>query len=367
MSQSRIIKRVATTVYRVPLLGSLKWGAHSSMDEARHVLVEVELDDGSIGYAEAPPRPTIYGETVYSIASIIEHELAPRILDTTISNYLVEGYQRLRQVKNNHTARAAIDIALYDAIAKSRGETLAEYLTAEQAKVKVSYILGINTPDQMLAEAARVYAQGVRVFKVKVGRNWNTDLETLAMLRRELGDDAQFYADANETMSPKNAVERLRQLADMNLLYCEEPLRVNLLQDRQQLRQKNVLPIIGDDSTFTPNDLERELALDTFDVLNIKTARTGYTESRKMLGAATNSGKGVMVGSQASTGLGTIRAALFAAKRGIEHPSELSFFLKLKEDIIDAPLQLHDGYMHIEDIVNIKIDPDLLREATVTL
>ncbi len=367
MSQSRIIKHIRTTVYRVPLQGSLKWGGYSSMDEARHVLVEIELDDGSTGYAEAPPRPTIYGETVYSITAIIEHELAPRILDTTISNYLVEGYDRLTQVKNNHTARAAIDIAIYDAIAASRGETLAEYLKTEQDKIKVSYILGINPLDMMLAEAERVYAQGVRVFKVKVGRNWARDIDALKALREHLDEEIQLYADANETMQPDNAIERLAQMADLGISYCEEPLPTQQILERQQVQQTSRVPIIGDDSSFTAKELARELALDTFDILNIKTARTGYTESRRMLGAALNAGKGVMVGSQASTGLGTARAAIFAAKRGIEHPSELSFFLKLGEDIINKPLRIVNGYMQLNDVIGIRPDPDLLKAATVQL
>lgn len=367
MSQSRIIKHVFTTVFRVPLRGSLRWGTHSSINEARHVLVEVELDDGSVGYAEAPPRPTIYGETAYSITSIIEEELAPRIIDTTISNYLVQGHQTLNQVKNNHAAKGAIDIAIYDAIATSRGESLAAYLRAEKVKVKVSYILGISDLETTLEEAQRVYEQGVRVLKVKVGRNWDEDIAKLEALIEQFGDDMALYADANETMTADNAASRLAQLAEMGLLYCEEPLPVHFVKERAALQTEQALPIIADDSTFTLPDLERELSLDTFDVLNIKTARTGYTQSRQMLGAAQNASKGVMVGSQASTGLGTARAALFAAKNGIDHPSELSFFLKLKEDVINQSLTLKEGYLHIDELVSVKPDLDLLREATVEL
>jgi hypothetical protein len=105
--------------------------------------------------------------------------------------------------------------------------------------------------------------------------------------------------------------------------------------------------------------------LDTFDILNIKTARTGYTESRQMLDLALHGDKGVMVGSQASAGLGTLRAAVFAALPGIEHPSELSFMLKLKEDIIDQPIPIKEGYIQLDDVRNTHVDIDLLRTATV--
>ncbi len=50
---------------------------------------------------------------------------------------------------------------------------------------------------------------------------------------------------------------------------------------------------------------------------------------------ASAAGKGIMVGSQAGSTIGIARAAIFAALPGIEHPSELSFFLKLREEITD--------------------------------
>jgi L-alanine-DL-glutamate epimerase-like enolase superfamily enzyme len=82
-----------------------------------------------------------------------------------------------------------------------------------------------------------------------------------------------------------------------------------------------------------------------------------------MLTAARKQDKGVMVGSHASAGLGAAMAALFAGLAGVEHPSELSFFLKLKEDIVAAPLPLRDGYLSLADAVNVRVDPERLQEA----
>ncbi len=74
------IAAVTTTIFALPLEGELKWGKASRLAEARHVLVEVTLSDGSQGVAEAPPRPTIYGETEYTITAIVDRELAPRLV-----------------------------------------------------------------------------------------------------------------------------------------------------------------------------------------------------------------------------------------------------------------------------------------------
>jgi len=356
------VKRITTTVFRLPMHGALRWGKASALDEVRHVLVEVELSDGSIGMAEAPPRPTIYGETVYSILSIIEHELGPRILQQPLARIPA----RLDEIKNNQTAKGALDMALQDALAQQRGISLAAHLGATATKLKVSYILGIGDRDTVLAEAERVFAQGVRVLKVKVGREWAENLACIADLQTMFKGEMALYADANECLEAREAANKLAQLREIGLLYCEEPLPVELIQERAALRQQQVLPLIADDSCFSLRDLQRELALDTFDILNIKTARTGYTESRRMMAAALARGKTIMIGSQASAGLGTVRAALFAALPGITHPSELSFFLKIKEDILTQPLGLSDGYLDVASLAHVTVDRALLRAATVT-
>ena len=358
------IAHIETIPFRLPLHGALRWGRDHAMDEVRHVLVRVTLSDGSQGVAEAPPRPTIYGETVQSIQGIIAQELAPRILGLPVDEPgLVQIHQRLHQVKNNPAAKAGVDMALHHALAVSQGISLAQRLGAQRERVRVSYILGIGPLEEMLAEAERVVAAGVRVLKVKVGRDWTADLARIQALQQTLGPDVTLYADANECFSPEEAPDRLAALAELGLAYCEEPLPVEQVQERARLQAQDILPLIADDSTFTLRDLRRELALDTFHILNIKTARTGYTESQAMLALARARDKGAMVGSQASAGLGTARAGLFAGLPGVEHPCELSFFLKLKEDIIDRPIPIRDGFLDLADLLRVQVDEDRLREA----
>ncbi|MCB0169436.1 MAG: enolase [Anaerolineae bacterium] len=356
------IAEIHTYPFHLPMKGALRWGKASRLDQLEHVLVRLVTDTGHIGWAEAPPRPTIYGETTASIQTIIQQHLAPRLIGLPIDD--IETVNReMDVIANNHTAKGAIDICLHEVTAATQGQTLLNYLNPAQRQIKVSYILGISDEATMLAEAKTVYDQGVRVLKVKVGRNFSDDVRRVRRLQSEFaGSGLSLYADANEGLLPETAPAQLRQLADLGLLYVEEPLPVELIPERSQLRAANLLPIIADDSTFTPRDLRREMRFDTFDILNIKTARTGYTHSRQMLQAARDHGKGVMVGSQASSALGTIRAALFAGLPGIDHPSELSFFLKLEDDIVTQPIKIVDGYIDLASLTDIKIDEDQLKK-----
>ncbi len=345
------------------MAGALSWGKASHMDAVEHVLVRLITDTGHVGVAEAPPRPTIYGETPESVQVIIQKHLAPRLMGLDI--FETEAIHRaLAVIANNHTAKGAVDICLHEAQAAAQGQTLLAYLNPPQRRIKVSYILGIAGPDVMLAEARSVYERGVRVLKVKVGRNFAHDVAFIRQLQAEFaGADLSLYADANEGLLPAEARQQLAQLAELGLLYVEEPLPVELIAARAELRAANILPLIADDSAFTPRDLTRELYFDTFDILNIKTARTGYTQSRHMLAAAQQRGKGVMVGSQASSTIGTVRAAIFAGLAGVNHPSELSFFLKIKDDIVNRPIEIENGYIDLDRLADIAVDEQKLAAA----
>ncbi len=360
------IAEIQTIPFRLPMAGSLSWGQTSRMDAVEHVLVRLITDTGHVGLAEAPPRPTIYGETPESVQVIIQKHLAPRLIGREVAE-IEAANRQMAAIANNHTAKGAIDICLHEALAATQGQSLLDALNPPNRRIKVSYILGIADLATMLAEARSVYDRGVRVLKVKVGRNLAADRATIEALQAEFsGSDVALYADANEGLKPDQAAEQLRQLAALGLRYVEEPLPVELIPERAALRQANILPLIADDSAFTRRDLTRELRFDTFDILNLKTARTGYTESGHMLALARQHGKGVMVGSQASSTLGTIRAAIFAGLAGIDYPCELSFFLKLPDDIVNRPIKLVEGYLHLDTLSGITVDEERLQAFSLT-
>jgi L-Ala-D/L-Glu epimerase len=352
------ILRLEAIAYRLPMNGSLQWGAHSKLSVAEHVLVRVHLENGIFGESEAPPRPTIYGETISSITGILQH-LSPVLVGLEVEDTAgIAG--ALGSVPNNNTAKGALDMACWDARAKSSSSNLFAQLAGPNRDLRISYILGISDANTMLEEARRVFAAGVRVLKVKVGRNHEKDLQVIAKLNLEFAGEMKLYADSNETLTPEIAPKALEAMRDVGLMYVEEPLPVRQIKARAALRKLEILPIIADDSTFTRADLEREIDFDTFDILNIKTARTGFTQSLEMLELARNAGKGVMLGSQASTTLGTVHAALIASQNGVTEPSELSFFLKLEGEITNQNLRLENGILNLEQVKGIQVDSEKL-------
>lgn len=349
------IQRITPRPFRLPLRGALRWGASSELAALEHVLLEVELSDGSLGRAEIPPRPTIYGETLASVLAALDY-LRPRLLGVDAEDAdRIQGI--LEGLPYNHTAKGGIDTALWEAWAASQGQALWQMLTPAHTRVKVSYILGIADQAEMLADAETVYRQGVRVFKVKVGRHLAQDLIRLEQLRNHF-PTVELYADANQTLSPETAVPFMEAWARAGLLFVEEPLPVEEVVERKKLCSQRILPIIADDSAFTARDYFRETQLKTFDILNLKPARTGITQTLQMLAMNRQLGLSAMVGSQAQSSFGAYQSALLAFQEGVDQPSELAFHLKAEGSFANFP-ELHNGWLHWDELIQTRFDEGL--------
>ncbi len=348
------VTRVEVIPFSLRLKSALTWGKHGQLSKAEHCLIKVSLENGMIGIAEAPPRPTIYGETIGSITAIIAL-LEPKLCELEITDTTAIK-EVLSSIPNNNCAKGALDMALWEARAGFLETPLLTLLGGVKTKIETSFILGIANQNTMLEEAREVVKAGVRVLKVKVGRNTQADLSIINTLKTEFGDSVKLYADSNETLEPTSAPAALEAMQKAGLLWVEEPLPVRKIKDRAKLKRLSILPIIADDSCFTPADLERELDFDTFDILNIKTARNGFTDSLEMIQMAISANKSIMIGSQASSSTGIRHAALLASRPEITHPSELAFFLKLESDITNYTPKLELGYLDLTNALGITVN-----------
>jgi L-alanine-DL-glutamate epimerase-like enolase superfamily enzyme len=128
------------------------------------------------------------------------------------------------------------------------------------------------------------------------------------------------------------------------------------------------VPIMGDESVFTPHDVDREIELGVIRVLSIKTPRTGYYLSRKIIRMAEQAGIGCLLGTQAESTVGTLPSAHFAAAfRNVRYPSEISYFLNITDSLLQDPIPLVNGAIELSDDpgFGIKLDEEKVKRYRV--
>lgn len=341
------IKQIEAIPFRIPYRAPLKWGLSGYLEAAEHVLVRVYTEEGITGQAEATPRPTIYGESQVSIFYAIKNWFAPLLVGLSIY-HLEKIWAKLDTIYWNPTAKGAIDLAVWDAQAKAQNLPLWEVLGGFTDRLSVSWMLGIRPLEEMVQEALEMRTQGFKAFKVKVGIDPEKDIQVVKALRENLGPEVMIYADANMAYEPDLAIKTIRKMEEYGLAFIEEPVPISKERARLKVARAISIPIMGDESVFTPHDVAREIELGAIGIMSIKTPRTGYTLSQKIIHLAEIAGIPCLMGTQAETGLGTLASAHFgSAHKNVSYPSEISFFLCLKDDLLAEPICLKDGIVEL--------------------
>lgn len=355
-----IIDCVEAIPYTIPMRKPLHF-ASGAVHEMEHVLLRVGTTDGIVGVADIPPRPYTYGETQPSVVAVIEKVFAPILIGADPLDR-ARVHAGLDRTVGNVTAKAGVDIALWDILGKSLGVSVHRLLGGFTDSLRVSHMVGFASGPQMVAEALEYNdTYGIDVFKVKVGRRpLRLDVDACRALREALGPDVELYLDANRGWTAVEAMEVLEATRDLGFTFFEEPCDAAEILGRRRLVAHSRIPIVADESAPTLGDAARELTTGGATALSVKTARTGFTQSAKLLGLAEGLGIEVIMGNQIDSRVGSTATVVFGA--AFEHSSrraaELSNFLEMSDDLSASPLRIERGRMVAPSTPGVGVDID---------
>jgi L-alanine-DL-glutamate epimerase-like enolase superfamily enzyme len=350
----------------VPLLHPIKW-ARGEIKNIDNVIVIVTLSDGTQGIADAPPRPTIYGETQQSIITIIRDHLAPKLKGVEVFD-LTAAWAVFDQYAGNPAAKSAIDMAIFDAQAKHLGIPCANLLGGTVKALPVNRRLMLGSNKEMLTEAERMIKRyGFRAWKVKCGVDKKRDISLLRALRELVGDDHEITIDCNQGYSSQDLLETAPYFEEVNVALIEEPIPARDGSGKRFCAERMRVPISGDDSCMTPDDVLHELKLGGIRALVIKCARTGYTRSRQILALAQSYYVPAHNGTQADMQIGCVAAAHFAGTYRTPHAHEFSSFIDARDHVANEDPVIRNGLLELPPGpgIGLTLDPRKMKKYRV--
>lgn len=358
------IVKIETIPFAIPYRKPLRF-ASGEVHVADHVLVRVHTDDGVVGVAEAPPRPYTYGETQESIVAVVEKIFAPEIVGLGLLEREVM-HARMSRTVGNPAAKAAVDMAVWDALGRTLDLPVSHLLGGYTDRMRVAHMVGFAPDTAMVAEAERVRDRyGITTFKVKVGRRpVELDVAACRALRVALGPEIELYVDGNRGWSASEAARALDAMADLDLTMAEELSPADDVLGRRWLVARTSVPSVADESATTPGEVTRELLGGSATMISIKTARTGFSTSQRVLHQCEGFGVEVVIGNQIDGQIGTACAVTFGAahRSSSRRAGELSNFLDMSDDLLTEPLEISAGELAVRPGpgIGIEIDPDKL-------
>jgi L-alanine-DL-glutamate epimerase-like enolase superfamily enzyme len=342
--------------------------ASGSVSSADNVLVRVHTDAGLVGQAEAQPRPYTYGETQASIVETVGGRLNDAL--TGVDPLRIELVaERCAGVAGNNVARGAVDLAVWDLAGRILGCPCHMLLGGFADDVAVAHMVSFGEPGAMAEEAVALNDRiGVNSFKVKVGRAPALDVAAVRAIREAL-PDADLYVDANRGWSYDDAVRAGDELATLGVRAIEEPISIEDRAGRLRLAERWIVPLGGDESCISLAHVDRALEEGAVRVVSVKTARTGFTESRRIIDLCRARNVPVIMGSQYEGAIGamatTAFAAAFAATAG--QPAEITNFLDLADDLVVTAPEIRDGRAAVLPApgLGVEVDEDRLQRYRV--
>lgn len=256
--------------------------ATGTMHYAQNILIRVHTDIGLYGVGECSAFPMIVGETQATC-----FEMAKDFATLWKNKNAAALEERLQELHSytafNATIKSAFDMALYDLAAKAAGQPLYRFLGGNKKELETDLTIGIDTPDNMATKAVDFVKRGVRIIKIKLGKNAREDVERVRRIREAAGPSIGLRIDANQGWSYEDALFALTAMGSFNIQFCEQPMRFWDDDKLPALVKQSPIKIMADESVFNHYDAKRIIAAGACDYVNIKFAKSGgIWEARKI-------------------------------------------------------------------------------------
>lgn len=264
------------------------------------VLTELEYD-GVVGYGEASMPPYL-GESHESVMGFLGKLDFSGFDDPFRTEEILQYVDGIAPGKP--AAKASIDIALHDLLGKLMGQPWYRiWGYAHDATPYTSYTIGIDKPDIVRQKVQE--AEPYKILKVKLGLD--TDKMMIETIREVT--DKPLCVDVNQGWKQREvALEMAHWLSERGVVFIEQPMPKEQVDDNAWLTERSPLPTIGDEAVQRLPDVRK--AHGVYSGINIKLMKcTGLREAHRMAELAKALDMKVMLGCMTETSCAISAAA----------------------------------------------------------
>ncbi len=270
------ISRIELAMLRVPLKTPFKT-ALRTVEAVEDVVVMITTDTGHVGYGEAPATAVITGDTHGSIIEAIRKVIGPRLIGEEVANLNRLTGRVQAAMENNFSAKAAVEIALYDLWGQLHGTPLYRMLGGGDPVVTTDITISVDYIDKMVADSLAAVDRGFAALKIKVGKDMGVDIERVKAIHAAVEGRALLRLDANQGWTAKQAVVAMHALEDagVHLELLEQPVKAWDIEGLKYVTDRVNTPVMADESVFGPAEVIDLIKARAADIINIKLMKTG--------------------------------------------------------------------------------------------
>ncbi|MDQ7084384.1 MAG: dipeptide epimerase [Sulfurovum sp.] len=293
MKITHIRTQILQAPLKTPFITALR-----KVEMLEDLVVIIECDNGYIGYGEGASTPVITGETLGSMKACIAY-IKPYLIGKEIEDFETILDLVHSVILHNTTAKSALEIALYDLLAKSKKLPLFRLLGGTKTVFSTDITISLNPIETMILHAQKAVALGYDTLKIKIGEAPHKDIDRVTAIHQALGKDITLRLDANQGWTAQESVTLLHTLEKQDIIaqFIEQPVKAQDIAGLQYIKERVQTPLLADESIFSLDDARHLLELEAIDYVNIKLAKTaGISQALALADLAQDFGVKCMIG-----------------------------------------------------------------------
>ena len=355
------------------------WAGNYSPIGQGYIVLRLNVEGGIHGVGEAQVLKdwggefgTKYGEAPKTTRVLIKEYLEPLLVGENVCETPAIHAKLDKYVKGYPYAKAAIDVAMHDAVGKIYGVPVYQLLGGlARRRVPIAHSIGLMEIEDAVTEAKQVVDEGVNCVKLKVGRDAERDIRLVEAVREAL-PAVRIRVDANQGYSSwKEALRATETMKQFDIWYMEQPCEG--LEAMARVAQATDVPIMADEGCWNTHDMLRIIRADACEMVSCYyTKAGGLFKAKKMLDVAEAGGIQCDVNGSAEMGVGNAANLHVAAANSIvtlpgtipitstaeiERTSIAGH--KYLDDIIKVPFEYDDGHLIVPDGPGLGIELDM--------
>jgi O-succinylbenzoate synthase len=310
---------------------------------SKSCLLVKAFSDGVCGYGEvvAERSPLYSYETTATAWLMLKEVFIPDVLAAG-SEDPAAFYDRTRRFKGHPMARAGLELALWDLVAKKQGISLSRLYGGDKQEVLSGVSVGIqDSPAQLLDRIKDFLEQGYTRIKIKIKPGW--DVRICEAVRSRF-PDILLQADANAAYTLASRL-LLKELDRFQLQMLEQPFSGQDLWDHSRLQQEMQTPLCLDESAKSLDWVRQARTMGSCRIINIKVGRVGgIVEARKIHDFCGEQGMPVWCGGMLETGIGRAHNVHLASLPGFTLSNDISASSRyFAQDLVEPDFSLTEG------------------------
>ena len=354
------IKKTSVALLKAPLIQSFRTalGDHDSME---NVLFSIEMGDGTKGYGEAAIASHITGETIEQTINNLK-SIGEDLIGQEVNDYLQISNRLHARLPKNKSAVAAVETALMDALTRQWGIPLWKFFGGKPKQLVTDITIVIADLAETESAVRKFHKQGFRIFKVKIGRDMDMDLDYKRVLAvKRLAPWCPIYLDANQGYTAEQTLDFLKIIrrAGIRPALIEQPTPKEDWEGLKKVARLAGCPVCADESVSSLPDAMRAIREKAVSVINIKLMKTGLLHSREIALLAKANRIKLMIGGMMESSLAMTAAAHLAAGLGCFDYIDLVTPFFIKQGFDKNPYLSSRGVYDLRKVkVGVGITPD---------